>query len=393
MGKRIKRAAAGAGFLLWIVFACSCAGIRPDQAPPPVLSLNQAVEKMGDELFGGIPEAGAKEGVVAVDLFAREESGQVPMAAHRIEALLLQEARRRSDTFEVVGLSREGQAETRYLVTGTIASEPEKHEAKPVYRLRAAVTDLKTNRIVVRSEARFADADFDVSPMAIFRDNPFFDPSYQKKKMPVERPRGAVPPQASEYSVQTLALLREASDAYERKAYRQSLKLFEEAADRPDGQTLWTYAGLYLGYEKLGITESADAAFEKVLSISVAQYRMLTVRFLFQVNSVDFWDAAQNGERYKSWILRIGRYFDRTDQCLQVVGHCSKTGPEKWNKLLSLKRAEKIKRILGEFSPGLAARVEAVGKGSLENVVGIGTDDDRDALDRRVELVIVECRR
>ncbi len=380
-----------AGFVLCLTLVCSCAGIRSERAAPPIVSLTQAVEQLGRDLFGGIPEQGEKGRMVAVDLFTNEESGEVPMAARRVEALLLQEGRRRPGTVEPVGLSEDGQPEIRYLVTGTVASESEEHQGMPAYRLRGAVTDLKTGRVVVRSTARFADAGFDFSSMALYRDNPFFDPSYQKKKMPDERPRRATPPPA-EYSVQTLALLREASSAYERKAYKQSLGLFEKAADRPDGQTLWTYAGLYLVYENLDRTQSADEAFEKILSISVARYGMLTVRFLFQVDSVDFWKPGENGKRYRSWLRRIGKYFAQTDQCLQVVGHCSKTGPETWNKSLSLRRAEKIQQILGESTPGLLARVEAVGKGSAENVVGIGTDDARDALDRRVELLVVGCR-
>lgn len=392
MAKRTKKAAIGAGLLLWFALAYSCAGIRPEQNEPPILSLNQAVAQLGRTLFNGIPDAGEKEGGVAVDLFTKEESGEVPMGALKIEELLLQEARRRPRALEVVGLSTKGQGNIRYLMTGTIISESENHQGNPVYRLRGAVTDLKTDSVVVSAMARFADVGFDFSPMALYRDNPFFDPSYQKKKMPDEAPRKAAPPPSVEYSVDTLALLREASSAYERKAYRQSLALFEEAAKRTDGQTLWTYSGLYLTYEKLGKMESADAAFEKILAISVVRYRMLTVRFLFQVDSVEFWDAPRNTGRYKSWLRRIGMYFDRTDQCLQVVGHCSKTGPETWNKSLSLRRAEKIQQILGESAPGLTARMEAVGKGSMENVVGIGTDDNRDALDRRVELLVVPCQ-
>lgn len=33
-----------------------------------------------------------------------------------------------------------------------------------------------------------------------------------------------------------------------------------------------------------------------------------------------------------------------------------------------------------------------IGKGFSENIVGTGTDDDRDALDRRVELFVIKCK-
>src|SRR5205823_3919697 len=40
---------------------------------------------------------------------------------------------------------------------------------------------------------------------------------------------------------------------------------------------------------------------------------------------------------------------------------------------------------------GLASRTKASGMGFRENLVGTGTDDARDALDRRVEFKIAEC--
>ena len=39
----------------------------------------------------------------------------------------------------------------------------------------------------------------------------------------------------------------------------------------------------------------------------------------------------------------------------------------------------------------LAARLSAAGAGSKEALVGLGTDDMRDALDRRVEFRVVDC--
>jgi hypothetical protein len=41
--------------------------------------------------------------------------------------------------------------------------------------------------------------------------------------------------------------------------------------------------------------------------------------------------------------------------------------------------------------PTLAKRSATVGKGSRENIIGLGTDDARDALDRRVEFKVIDC--
>ena len=74
-----------------------------------------------------------------------------------------------------------------------------------------------------------------------------------------------------------------------------------------------------------------------------------------------------------------------------MSGHTSRTGPEPLNERLSLMRAQYIKQRLDAGAPGVAKRTSAVGKGSRENISGLGTDDARDALDRRVEFKVMDC--
>ena len=42
---------------------------------------------------------------------------------------------------------------------------------------------------------------------------------------------------------------------------------------------------------------------------------------------------------------------------------------------------------------GLASQLRATGVGYTQNLVGTGTDDASDAIDRRVEFKVVECGR
>jgi len=76
---------------------------------------------------------------------------------------------------------------------------------------------------------------------------------------------------------------------------------------------------------------------------------------------------------------------------MDVVGHTSRTGSEAYNDKLSLNRATFIKQRLEAESKDLVARTKPQGMGFRENIVGTGTDDVRDALDRRVEFKIVAC--
>jgi outer membrane protein OmpA-like peptidoglycan-associated protein len=76
---------------------------------------------------------------------------------------------------------------------------------------------------------------------------------------------------------------------------------------------------------------------------------------------------------------------------MNLVGHTSRTGSVPYNDRLSLQRATYIKQRLEKEAPQLASRTRASGMGFRENLVGTGTDDARDALDRRVEFKISEC--
>ena len=64
---------------------------------------------------------------------------------------------------------------------------------------------------------------------------------------------------------------------------------------------------------------------------------------------------------------------------------------EQFNDRLSLQRAVAIQRRIEAQAPETAGRLVSVGMGFRENLVGSGTDDLRDALDRRVEFKVRNC--
>jgi ABC-type multidrug transport system fused ATPase/permease subunit len=85
------------------------------------------------------------------------------------------------------------------------------------------------------------------------------------------------------------------------------------------------------------------------------------------------------------------RQANAANVCMNVVGHTSRTGSEPVNDRLSQARAAVIKQKLEAEVGQLATRTRASGMGWRENIVGTGTDDVSDALDRRVEFKIVDC--
>ena len=56
-----------------------------------------------------------------------------------------------------------------------------------------------------------------------------------------------------------------------------------------------------------------------------------------------------------------------------------------------MERATTIRNKLKQSFPDVMKRTRVIGKGFSQNIVGTGSDDEHDALDRRVELVIVDC--
>jgi outer membrane protein OmpA-like peptidoglycan-associated protein len=91
------------------------------------------------------------------------------------------------------------------------------------------------------------------------------------------------------------------------------------------------------------------------------------------------------------WLRLVAREVASSKACLNIVGHTSRTGQEKYNDTLSLQRAVTIQRRIEALSPETAGRLTSVGMGFRENLVGSGTDDLRDALDRRVEFKVRNC--
>ena len=91
------------------------------------------------------------------------------------------------------------------------------------------------------------------------------------------------------------------------------------------------------------------------------------------------------------WLRQVGTVAATSTICMDLVGHTSMTGSAAFNDRLSQQRAGVIKDRLEAGTPALRGHLAAHGKGSAEPLVGTGTDDARDALDRRVEFRIVDC--
>jgi outer membrane protein OmpA-like peptidoglycan-associated protein len=186
------------------------------------------------------------------------------------------------------------------------------------------------------------------------------------------------------------AIISDAIQAYNSQRYWEALDLYQSALRTPAGEQLRVYNGLYLAHWKLGQHDDAAQAFGRMVAYGLAQEH-LTVKFLFKPGSTVLWSDAQSREPHLMWLQQIAQHTTQQNMCLEIIGHTSRTGPEPLNERLSLRRAEYIQARLEAEAPPLRHRIITSGKGSRDNLIGIATDDARDALDRRVEFNVIRC--
>ena len=94
------------------------------------------------------------------------------------------------------------------------------------------------------------------------------------------------------------------------------------------------------------------------------------------------------------WLRQIARESTRREGCMNIVGHTSRTGPEPVNDALSLQRANFVRQRLAVEAPARWPRkTKTSGMGFRQNIVGSGTDNAVDALDRRVDSGSFPARR
>jgi len=193
-------------------------------------------------------------------------------------------------------------------------------------------------------------------------------------------------PQATKEDSNTL--LR-AESAYEQKNYPLALQLFKLAATRQE--TLKTYVGLYETYRQLGDLQNTEQTFDKLLEVSVKENRRLNIKFLFSANQIEFIEDVNLRTQYNQWLHQISQFLKQHSYCFHIIGHSSRHGTPKRNHKLSWQRANKIQQLMKTEFPDISKWSKVVAKGSEENLIGAGTDDLRDAIDRRVEFLIVDC--
>jgi outer membrane protein OmpA-like peptidoglycan-associated protein len=141
---------------------------------------------------------------------------------------------------------------------------------------------------------------------------------------------------------------------------------------------------------QLGQRDDARDAFGKLVA-SGPDLERVPIKFLFQPGGASFNAVGDLLQQYQIWVGVLAKEIGKARSCVRIVGHNGRTGIANVNERLLRQRAETMQRIPGRSNQALVTRLNASCIGSREAPVRLGTDSQRDALDRRVEFRVVDC--
>lgn len=394
---------AGLGWLVAVavvVIAAGCAAPQATVQTGGALPFDEAVALATDGLvaqtqrlpafLAAVESKLVKRGVV-LDPMIDAGSGEQTQATQLLQQRVTERMRTKFEALEILPFESGNLAQAQYLLTGTM-SRIKDGPSRGAQQIDLALTDLRSGKVLAQATALARDEGLDHTPLPYYQDSPVL----VKDKVidGYVRTSATAPGQpADAYYFERIAVatvINDATSLYNAQKYQEALAKYRAAGGTVGGDQLRTLNGIYLATTKLGRQADAELAFGKVVAYGLA-HDQLGVKFLFNPGSTEFWSDPRVSGAYAMWLRQIAKQADAARVCMNVVGHTSHTGSEQTNDALSLQRAATIlKRLAGE-APALTARTKPIGMGWRENLVGSGTDNAVDALDRRVEFKIVPC--
>lgn len=329
--------------------------------------------------------------LIVIDNTLEGVNGQQTEGTRLVDERLLVLLKARLDSHEVAAVNGDNVKSANYLVTGTL-TQAQPGDSSSGFRINASLTDLRSGFVIAQAVARVRSNGVNETPTRFFRESPAVskDRAIDGQIKTAQTRAGAEADGLYLSRLPVAALISDGDKHYENGRCDEALKYYEAAVSRPAGQQLHVLNGLYLCQMQLERLDAAEAAFGRIVALGLATNN-LSVKFLFRPGSVEFIGDAKVNAPYAMWLRQIARETAAAKVCMLVVGHTSKTGSEQVNNRLSLQRGATIQRRLDQVAPEVSGRIQPMGMGFKENLIGTGTDDLRDALDRRVEFKVRPC--
>ena len=366
-------------------------------APAPA-KFEDSIARAGQSLFvQAAPLVGNESRVLVIDPLIDANTGAQTVSTVKMGEQLESIAKSRNAKWSVKPLTRDALAQKPLLLIGTLTPVTVERSIDAVpdaFRVWLTLIDLRTGKVIAKQIDRATVDSVNPEPLKFYQDSP----TWHKDKTILGYINSCQintkigDPADPDYLARlpAAAVVNEAILAYDGGKVPLAHKLYKEAEPIADPGDLRVLNGLYITSWQLGERDAARDAFGRLVE-SGLELKRLPVKLLFQPGKTQFNAIGDLPQQYNMWIASLAQKAGNTSSCVRVVGHTSRTGSARGNEVLSRQRAEAVQRMLERDNRALASKLSAAGVGSREALVGLGTDDVRDALDRRVEFRVVDC--
>ena len=378
--------------------AAASADPQAELVAPDPIKFEDSVSRAARALFTQAQaQLGRETRLLVVDPLIDANTGGQTVSTAKMGEQLESVVQTSFRTWAVTPLTRNTLATKPLLLIGTLTPvniERSIDKTPDAYRVWLTLIDLRSGKVVAKAIDRATVDSVNAEPLPFYRDSPTWHKDNTIlayiNSCQVNTRIGDPADPGYLSRLPAAAVLNEAILAYDEGRIPVANKLYKEAEPIADPGDLRVLNGLYLTSWQLGQRDAARDAFGRLVS-SGLELKRLPVKLLFQPGRTTFNQVGDLPQQYQLWITSLAQEAGKADTCVRIVGHTSRTGSARANEALSRQRAEAVQRLLERNNRALSARLSAAGAGSREALVGLGTDDLRDALDRRVEFRVVDC--
>lgn len=375
----------------------AAAANREFVAPAPI-PFEASIARAGQELLAQArSQLGGERRALVIDPLIDANTGAQTVSTVRMGTQLEGIVKTRYDNWSVQPLTRQSLATQPLLLIGTLTPVNVERaiDTRPdAFRVWLTLIDLRSGKVVAKQLDRATLESVNPEPLKYYADSP----TWHKDKTVLGYINSCQvntkigDPADPDYLARlpAAAVVNEAIIAYGEGKIPAANKLYKEAEAQADPGDLRVLNGLYLTSWQLGQRDAARDAFGKLVA-SGLELKRLPVKLLFQPGKTSFNPVGDLPQQYQVWLASLAQQTGKASACVRIVGHTSRTGSASVNERLSRQRAEAVQKLLEQNDRSLTTRLSATGVGSREALVGLGTDDQRDALDRRVEFRVIDC--
>ncbi len=387
---------------------------RPESLTPQPLAqaLNQAVTR----LLSTVPKVAPGSQAVLVDPFLDAASGMETAATRSMVLRVADLIGKRRPDLPLSAMNTETFQRLAWVLIGTLTPINTQGSAsglKDAYRLCLGLVDLRSAKLLGRGLVALRAQGVDATPLPFYQDSPAWlrEPMTESLIQSCEGTAvGGVVAAVYLQGVEGSMLVAQGITTYQAGRYDEAVDYFRNALKIPQGEQLRALNGLYLTALRRKDLYGADQAFSRLVDFGLAR-RRIAFQFGFNPGRINWSVDASVSSLYTLWLDRLAQTIERSGACIDVVGNASrgegnnvvvvsKTASKGATSSssaalaevrLSELRAQAIRARLIQQQPSLKNRLSARGVGARQAILGLGTNDPRDALDRRTVLIAELC--